>query len=163
MNLIVVVDEKWGIGRENGLLFRLKKDMAFFRKTTTGKVVVVGANTFASFPNGALPNRVNVVLDSSGAQHDGAITVATLNELEAELSGYDTDDVYVSGGASVYKLLLNKCRTAYVTKVQADGQAQVFFPDLDELPNWELVKQSDEMDDEGYKITFCVYRNINLA
>lgn len=163
MNLIVVVDEKWGIGRKNGLLFRLKKDMAFFRKTTTGKVVVVGANTFASFPNGALPNRVNVVLDSSGAQHDGAITVATLNELEAELSGYDTDDVYVSGGASVYKLLLNKCRTAYVTKVQADGQAQVFFPDLDELPNWELVKQSDEMDDEGYKITFCVYRNINLA
>lgn len=163
MNLIVVVDEKWGIGRENGLLFRLKKDMAFFRKTTTGKVVVVGANTFASFPNGALPNRVNVDLDSSGMQHDGAITVATLNELEAELSGYDTDDVYVSGGASVYKLLLNKCRTAYVTKVQADGQAQVFFPNLDELDNWELVKQSDEIEDEGYKITFCVYRNINLA
>ena len=163
MNLIVVVDEKWGIGRENGLLFRLKKDMAFFRKTTTGKVIVVGANTFNSFPHGALPNRVNVVLDSSGAQHDGTITVATLNELEAELSKYDTNDVYVAGGASVYKLLLDHCKTAYVTKVSADGQAQVFFPNLDERTDWRLVEQSDEIDDEGYKITFCVYRNINLA
>lgn len=159
MNLIVVVDEKWGIGRENGLLFRLKKDMAFFRKTTTGKVVVVGANTFASFPNGALPNRVNVVLDSSGMQHDGAITVATLDELDGALSNYSTDDVYVSGGASVYKLLLDRCKTAYVTKVRADGQAQVFFPNLDELNNWELVKQSDEIEDEGYIITFCEYVN----
>ena len=75
MNLIVVVDNKWGIGRNNGLLFRLKKDMKFFRETTTGKVVVMGAKTFASFPNGALPNRVNIVLDDSGAEHVGAITV----------------------------------------------------------------------------------------
>lgn len=162
MNLIVVVDEKWGIGRENGLLFRLKKDMAFFRKTTTGKVVVVGANTFASFPNGALPNRVNVVLDSSGAQHEGAVSVKTLDELEAELSKYDTDDVYVSGGASVYKLLLDKCKTAYITKVKADGQAQVFFPNLDKLPNWRLAEQSDEIEDEGYAISFCTYKNVDL-
>ena len=62
MNLIVVVDEKWGIGKNNGLLFRLKKDMAYFKQTTTGKVLVMGANTYASFPNGALKNRVNVVL-----------------------------------------------------------------------------------------------------
>ena len=61
MNLIVVVDKNWGIGKNNGLLFSLKKDMKFFRETTTGKVVVMGANTFLSFPNGALPNRVNVV------------------------------------------------------------------------------------------------------
>lgn len=159
MNLIVVVDEKWGIGRDNGLLFRLKKDMKFFRETTTGKVVVVGANTFASFPNGALPNRVNVVLDCSGAQHDGAVTVKTVEELDDELSKYDTNDVYVSGGASVYKLLLNKCKTAYVTKVRADGHAQVFFPNLDELPDWRLAEQSDETEDGIYTITFCKYVN----
>ena len=159
MNLIVAVDEKWGIGRNNDLLFRLKKDMKFFRETTTGKVIVVGANTFNSFPKGALPNRVNVVLDNLNGQRDGAITVSTLDELEKELSKYDTDDVYVSGGASVYKLMLDKCKTAYVTKVQADGSAQVFFPNLDELSNWKLVEQSEEIEDNGYTITFCKYVN----
>ena len=163
MNLIVVVDEKWGIGKNNGLLFRLKKDMKHFREITTGKVVLMGANTFASFPNGALPNRVNIVLDSSGAQHEGAATVSTLDEMYRELFKYDNDDVYVIGGASVYKLLLDKCKTAYITKVQADGHAQVFFPNIDELPNWELVEQSEEMDDEGYKITFCKYQNANVV
>lgn len=159
MNLIVVVDNNWGIGKENGLLFRLKKDMAFFRKTTTGKVIVVGANTFNSFPKGALPNRVNVVLDSSGTNYEGTVSVKTLDELADVLSAYDTDDVYVAGGASIYKLLLDKCKNAYVTKVNADGNAEVFFPDLDEIPNWKLAEQSDVTEDEGYEITFCKYVN----
>lgn len=163
MNLIVVVDEKWGIGRDNGLLFRLKKDMAFFRQTTTGKVVVVGANTFNSFPNGALPNRINVVLDSANGQYAGATTVSTLNELDNELRKYRDDDVYICGGASVYRLMLNRCKTAYVTRVQADGQAQVFFPNLDETDNWKLVEQSEETVDNGYTIIFCKYVNVALA
>ena len=163
MNLIVVVDEKWGIGCNNDLLFRLKKDMKFFRETTTGKVIVVGANTFASFKSGALPNRVNIVLDSSGAQHSGAVSVSTLDELDNVLAGYPADDVYICGGASVYKLMLNKCKTAYVTKVQADGQAQVFFPNLDELPNWQLAEQSPITDDGDYKISSCTYVNTDLA
>ena len=159
MNLIVVVDEKWGIGRNNGLLFRLKKDMKFFRETTTGKVVVMGANTFDSFPGGALPNRVNVVLDADGREHAGAVTVSSVADLREKLTEYDTDDVFIIGGASVYKLLLNKCKTAYVTKVRADGHAQVFFPNLDELPNWVLAEQSDVIDDEGIDIIFCKYVN----
>lgn len=163
MNLIVVVDEKWGIGRDNGLLFRLKKDMAFFKQTTTGKVVVVGANTFASFPKGALPNRVNVVLDAANGQHDGATTVATPDELDEQLRKYNDDDVYICGGASVYRLMLNRCKTAYVTRVKADGQAQVFFPNLDQLNDWRLVEQSQETDDGEYTITFCKYVNVNLA
>lgn len=163
MNLIVVVDEKWGIGRNNGLLFRLKKDIRHFREITTGKVIVMGANTFDSFPNGALPNRVNVVLDSSGAIHDGAITVSTLDALDSELSKYCTDDLYVVGGASVYKLLLDRCKTAYITKVQADGQAQVFFPNIDGMPNWTLVETSEEIEDNGYTITYCKYVNGALA
>lgn len=163
MNLIVVVDEKWGIGKNNGLLFRLKKDMKHFRETTTGKVIVMGANTFASFPNGALPNRVNVVLDSSGEQHEGTVSVSTLDELDKVLSKYNTDDVYVVGGAMVYKLMLDRCKTAHITKVKADGQAQVFFPNLDELPNWVLAEQFEKIEDEGYIITFCKYVNSELA
>ena len=161
MNLIVVVDEKWGIGKNNGLLFRLKKDMAFFKETTTCKVVVMGANTFASLPNGALPNRVNIVLDDSGAEHDGATTVASLAELDKALSRYNSCDVFVIGGASVYEQLLEKCHRALVTKVAADGNAEVFFPNLDEKKNWKLTSQRKTTDGE-YEISFCEYLNENI-
>lgn len=162
MNLIVVADSKWGIGRNNGLLFRLKKDMQFFKQTTSGKVIVVGANTFASFPKGALPDRVNIVLDSRGNNHDGAVTVKTVEELKKAIEQYDTNDVFICGGASVYKLMLDSCSTAFVTKVTADGDAQVFFPDLDKLPNWKLTEQSEEIADGDYVIRFCKYVNTSL-
>lgn len=157
MKTIVVVDKNWGIGKKNDLLFRLKKDMAFFRQTTTGKVIVMGANTFLSFPNGALPNRVNIVLDDKGRKFDGTTTVASLDELAAVLQNFDTDNVYVVGGAGVYKQLLSWCDTAYVTKVDADGGAEVFFPDLDEMPNWQLADMSQPVEDNGYMLSFCTY------
>ena len=159
MNLIVVVDEKWGIGKNNGLLFHLKKDMAYFRETTTGKVVVMGANTYASFPNGALPNRINVVLDDSGASYPDALSVSTVESLFEVLKAYPDDDIFVIGGASVYKLLLNNCKYAYITKVAADGGAELFFPNLDELSNWQLVEIGDEIQDGEYTIRFCKYTN----
>lgn len=159
MRLIVVVDEKWGIGRNNGLLFRLKKDMRRFREITTGKVIVVGANTFRSFPNGALPNRVNIVLDDKGATFENAITVTNTDELVSVLHNYDDNDVFVCGGASVYKLMLDCCDKALITKVKADGNAEVFFPNLDNLSNWRLVEQSSEIEDGDYVITFCEYHN----
>lgn len=159
MNLIVAVDSRWGIGKNNDLLFKLPCDMKFFRETTTGKTVVMGANTFLSFPNGALPHRVNVVLDASGTKHQGTVSVSSLDELENVLNGVPDDEIFVIGGASVYKLLLDSCKTAFVTKVQADGNADVFFPDLDDLPNWKLAEQSDWIQDGDYLISFCKYEN----
>ena len=159
MNLIVVVDEHWGIGKNNGLLFRLKKDMAFFKQTTTGKVVVVGAKTFASFPHGALPDRVNVVLDDSGAKQENAITVSNVEALFEELKKYDSENVFVIGGATVYELLLPHCKYAYVTKVAANGNAEVFFPNLDEAKNWRLVECGEPIADGEFEIRFCKYEN----
>lgn len=159
MNLIVAVDIHWGIGKDNGLLFRLPKDMAFFRQTTTNKVVIMGANTFLSLPKGALPNRTTIVLDSSGRTHSGATTVSTVGQLFQLLSQYDTEDVYVCGGAMIYKLLLPYCSKALVTKVQAHGAAQVFAPNLDQKSNWQLVEQSQPVADGSFYIQFCTYVN----
>lgn len=159
MNAIVVVDKNWGIGKNNGLLFRLKKDMAFFRNTTTGKVIVVGANTFASFNSGALPNRVNIVLDDRGEARADAITVSSVEELDKLLEQYDTDDVYVCGGASVYSQLLARCKYAYVTKVIANGNAEVFFPNLDKLQGWKPQECGEPIQDGEYQIQFCKYVN----
>lgn len=159
MNAIVVVDEQWGIGKNNDLLFRLKKDMAFFRQMTTGKVIVVGANTYASFPNGALPNRVNIVLDNSGKQYPDAISVASVTELYSAIEQYDTNDVFVCGGASVYSLLIARCKYAYVTKVKANGNAEVYFPNLDKTQGWSLSEKGELVQDGNYQIQFCKYVN----
>lgn len=160
MKAIVVVDNNWGIGKSGGLLFRLKKDMAFFRATTLNKVVVMGAKTYASFPHGALPQRTNIVLDDSGAAYPDAVSVQTVGALKRELARYNSDDVYVIGGASVYSLLLDDCREALVTKVDADGGAELFFPDLDEKPDWQLVNCGEPVEDGGYTLRFCRYVNL---
>ncbi len=163
MNVIVVVDEKWGIGKNNGLLFRLKEDMRFFREKTLGKVVAMGANTFRSLPKGALPDRINVVLDSDGTPHEGTVTFKDTESLLKELSKYDSDDVYIIGGAGFYKLMLPMCDRAYVTKVAADGEAELFFRNLDLDPDWTLVSQSQSVRDGDYDISFCLYRRKGTA
>lgn len=86
MRAIVVVDEHWGIGKKNDLLFRLPADMKHFRETTAGKVVVMGSNTLASFPEGKpLKNRTNIVLYPGGAAREDCLIVQSLEELFAEV------------------------------------------------------------------------------
>ena len=157
MKAIVVVDRHWGIGRKGGLLFRLPEDMAFFRATTLGKIVVMGAKTYASFPHGALPDRTNVVLDDSGRTYPDAESASTPESLAKLLAKYPDDEVFVIGGASVYKLLLAQCDEVYVTKVDADGDAEVFFPNLDAAPDWKLARCGEPISDNGFTIRFCRY------
>ena len=140
MNLIAAVDKNWAIGKDNGLLVSIPADMKFFRETTTGKVVVMGRKTLESFPNGLpLKNRVNIVLTTDYSyQVKDAVIVHSKEELEEELQKYNSEDIYVIGGESVYRLLLDACDTAHITKIDYAYEADAFFPNLDENPDWEL-------------------------
>ncbi len=162
MRAIFHADKKWGIGKENGLMFSLPKDMKFFRETTTGKTVVMGLNTLRSFPAGKpLKNRTNIVLSPVDAGA-GTLTVHDLKELFAEVKKYPEDDVFVIGGASVFRALLPYCTEAFVTKVDEDGGADVFAPDLDADPAFECVSESEPEEDNGHTIRFCTYKNRNV-
>ncbi len=159
MRAIFHADREWGIGKANGLMFSLPKDMEFFRKTTSGKTVVMGRNTLLSFPGGRpLKNRVNIVLSPEDVAGD-VVTVHDLGELFAAVKRFPQDDVFVIGGASVYKALLPYCTEALVTKVDAVGGADVFAPDLDADPAFSLLSESAPQDDNGYTIRFCTYAN----
>lgn len=163
MKAIVAVDRNWGIGKKNGLLFSLPADMKFFRSTTLGKVVVMGSNTLKSFPGGKpLPNRKNIVLYPGGEKRDDCTVVASLVELASELEKYDGDDVYIIGGAMFYRTMLNYCDGVLVTKVDADGNAEVFFENLDTLDGWTLETESDPVETNGFMIKFTEYRNNNV-
>lgn len=162
MRAIFHCDKKWGIGRGNDLMFSLPADMKFFRETTKGKVVVMGRNTLLSFPNGKpLKNRVNIVLSPEDIDEE-VITVHNLDELFEELKKYPDGEVFVIGGASVYKALIPYCSQVLVTKVDADGNADTFVPDLDADENFELLSESAPIDDNGYIIRFCTYGNKDI-
>ena len=163
MKTIVAVDKNWGIGKKNGLLFELKLDMAHFKQNTLGKVVVMGSNTLFSFPGGKpLPRRTNIVLYPDGEAIEGCVVVQSLQELSTVLKGYPTDDVYIVGGAMFYRTMLDYCDYAYITKVDADGDAEVFFENLDCREGWELIEEGEELIDEGYPIRFTVYKNNDI-
>ena len=160
MKAIVAVDKKWGIGKKNDLLFHLPEDMNFFRKTTLGKVVVMGSNTLKSFPNGKpLKSRTNIVLFPGGEKRDDCVVVDSLEELSAELKKYPADDVFIIGGAMFYRTMLPYCSEVLVTKVNADGCAEVFYEDLDALDAWTCVYESEPIKTNGYEIRFTVYKN----
>lgn len=163
MKAIVAVDKCWGIGKKNDLLFSLPEDMKFFRATTSGKVVIMGSNTLKSFPGGnPLKNRTNIVLYPGGEKRDDCIIVDSMDELKVELKKYNPDDVFVIGGAMFYKTMLPYCSEVFVTKVDADGGAEVFYENLDKLPNWSCVKVSDPVETNGYTIRFTTYANSDV-
>lgn len=159
MNMIVAADKNWGIGRNNQLLVSIPADMKFFRQTTTGKVVVMGRKTLESFPNGqSLKNRINIVLTSDHTYKvKDAVVVHSLSELFEELKKYDTEDVYVIGGASVYEQLLPYCSTAHVTKIDHAYDADTYFPDLDKMPQWRITADSEEQTYFDLEYVFLKY------
>lgn len=160
MKTIVAVDKRWGIGKKNGLLFHLPEDMKFFKNQTLGKVVVMGSNTLKSFPLGKpLSGRVNIVLFPGGEKRDDCVVVDSLEELKETLKNYNTDDVYIIGGAMFYKTMLPYCDEAFITKVDADGGAEVFYENLDSLKNWKCVKVGEPIETNGYTIRFTTYKN----
>ncbi len=160
MKAIVAVDKKWGIGKNNDLLFSLPEDMKFFREKTSGKTVCMGYNTLLSFPGSKpLKNRVNIVLAPEGVERDDCIIVHTLEDLSKEVNKYE--DVFVIGGAMFYKTMVPYCDEVYVTKVDADGEATVFYPNLDEMENYTEVYSSEPIESNGYTIRFTTYKNSN--
>lgn len=159
MNVIVAVDNKWGIGYQDKLLNSIPEDMKFFRETTTGKVVIMGRKTLESFPNGLpLKKRVNIVITGKkDFQVKDAIVVHSIEEALAEAEKYDSDDIYVIGGESIYRQMLPYCNVAHVTKMDYVYQADTWFPNLDEDPAWEIAAESEEKTYFDLEYQFLMY------
>ena len=167
MKLIVAVDNEWGIGNKGDLLARIRADLRNFRRVTGSGTVILGSNTLATFPGGrVLPGRVNIVLHPDPEYRpEGAVVAHSLEEAVALAKQYGGDDVFVIGGASVYRQMLPFCDTAYITKFKKSYEKDVYFEDLDASPEWELAEESEEFasdpetdTDPDLKYTFCIYK-----
>lgn len=159
MNAIAAVDANWAIGNKNRLLTSIPADMKFFREKTMGHVVVMGRKTLESFPNGLpLKNRVNIVLTANRSYKvKDAIIVHTKEELLEELKKYDSNELYVIGGESIYEMLIPYCDTAYITKIDHAYAADTYFPNLDQMDDWEMTEVSEEQTCFDLEYVFAKY------
>lgn len=146
MNMIVAVDENWGIGNQGELLVRIPNDQKMFRKETTGKVIVLGRKTLETFPQKQpLANRTNIILSRNMQyQVKDAIVVHSVEELLEELKKYDEEDIYIIGGDSIYQQMLPYCDVAHVTWIEHKYRADSYFPNLEEDPQWKMTEESEE-------------------
>lgn len=156
MNAIVAVDKNWAIGNKGKLLVSIPNDMKMFREETTGKVVVLGRKTLATFPGGRpLKNRTNIVLTTDvNFEAPDAIVVHSINELLEELKKYNSEDVYIIGGDSVYKQMIDYCDVCHVTKIDHAYEADTYFPNLEKMDDWELSVETEEMTYFDLEYTF---------
>ncbi|HOO26202.1 MAG TPA: dihydrofolate reductase [Clostridiales bacterium] len=159
MQAIVAVDKNWGIGYKNELLFHVPEDMKFFKEKTLGKVVVMGKNTFLSLPGqNPLPNRVNIVLSrSKNFNPDGIVLINSLEDLLEKLQEFESEDIFIVGGQSVYKMMLPYCHKIYVTHFDEEVTADTFFPNLGEMPEWKKTFTSEKILSKGHTFSFNTY------
>ncbi len=159
MNLIVAVDKNWAIGCDNKLLVSIPADMRFFREQTTDKVVIMGKKTLDTFPSGKpLKKRRNIVISR---QMDLKIPdceiMHSIEEAVEAVKDCDPSDVYVIGGAEIYRQMLDYCNVAYVTKIDYAYHADTYFPNLDENPDWIMTEESEEQTYYDLEYCFCKY------
>ena len=136
ISAIVAVDNDWGIGYNGNLLERIPEDQKYFKTLTTGHAVVMGSKTWDSLPKKPLPDRMNIIISHEGnlLLENGAIRLK-LEDLNLD---YFETDVFIIGGGSIYQQLLPFCDRVYVTKIyKSHEQVDTYFPNLDELDDWE--------------------------
>lgn len=166
MLAIVNTDRDWGIGRDDELLVRISADLKRFKTLTMGKVMIYGRKTLQTFPKGkVLPGRKNIIF--SRDEHfsaEGAVIVHNVYELSEVLKelvkeGYTQDDFVVIGGESIYHLLLSYTDVVEVTQVDAVFEADRYFPNLDDDPEWLRAREGEwrEDDKSGYRYRYLRY------
>ncbi len=159
MKAIAAVDRNWAIGKDNHLLISIPDDMKFFRETTAGGVVIMGRKTLESFPGGRpLKNRINIVITRDPFYtKEGAVVVHNVDEALCEAENYSDREAFVIGGESIYRQMAPLCDTIYITKVDAEYEADAFFPNLDENPAWAVSEDSGSKEYEGLTYRFVTY------
>lgn len=139
LSVIVAVARNGAIGREGDLLWHISDDLRHFKAVTSGHAVLMGRKTYESFPRRPLPDRFHIVLSATATLDDlqvpeprraDVVCVRDVAQALAQVSRRGEEEVFVIGGGRVYEQFLPFCDKAYITEVDADFEADTFFPAL---------------------------------
>ncbi len=157
VSLIVAAATNHGIGKNNQLLWHLPKDLQFFKKITWAMPVVMGRKTFESLSGKPLPGRLNIVITRQRDwKPEGIVVVHSLNDALFVAQSADYKEVFVAGGGEIYKEALPMAHKVYLTRVQAEPEADTFFPELS--ADWQLVFDEPYPADAKHAFAFTFQR-----
>ncbi len=162
LSAIVAAAENNAIGKDNDLLWKLPDDMRFFKTTTSGHAVIMGRKTLESFGR-PLPNRENICITRSESYSADKVHVVHSIEKAIELArNLEEEECFLLGGGEIYKQGLRFCDKVYLTRVHANFEAEVFFPELDETEWKETAREEHGIDERhAYAFTFLTYERIS--
>ena len=136
MNIIVAVENSWGIGNNGKLLDYFPEDLRYFREKTLGKVLIMGRKTYLSIPNAPLKDRINIILSSRrDFKRDGVLVFNSVRDTINFTAQFNSKDIFIIGGQSIYLQFISMCHKIYLTKINHDYDSDVFFLNLDSPSN----------------------------
>lgn len=151
ISIIAAIDKNRALGYQKKLLVHLPEDLAHFKKITSGHPVIMGQNTYLSIGR-ALPNRVNIVLSKNkDFQAQDCLVFDDLNKALDFAKSKDDDEIFFIGGASVYEQAIKIADKIYLTIIEAEYPADVWFPDYS---NFKVIKEEEFQSAEGLKYKF---------
>lgn len=159
LSIIVAVAENNVIGKDNKLIWHLPEDLKRFKKLTTGHTIIMGRKTFESLGR-ILPNRKHVILCNDMELNIEDENVEVLEDISMLKQYIDsTEENFIIGGATIYKLLLPYVNKIYLTLIHEKFEGDVFFPEIDER-EWKIVETEKGLKDEKnpYDYEYITYR-----
>ena len=152
LSIIVAIAQNGTIVHNNALLWHIKEDMRFFRTTTSGHPVIMGRKTFESLGCKPLPKRTNIVISRSEREYEGALLAHSLEEA-VRMAG-DDSEIFIIGGAQIYKEALSIADRLYITRVERDYEGDTSFPEVD-MSQWRLVDEMRHERGEEFEYPFA--------
>lgn len=157
MKIILAVDQNWGIGKNNEMLFHLKKDLKHFKDLTIGNIVIMGRSTYESIGK-ALANRDNVVLTKNrDYKLEDALIFHNVDDLLSCVEG-KKEEVFVIGGSQIVDLLLPYCDEAIITKIFEQRPADTYLHNFDLDNDFEITNESEIFQENEIKFKYVTYR-----
>ncbi|TAA72319.1 dihydrofolate reductase [Planococcus salinarum] len=154
ISLMVAHDPKHVIGRDNQLPWHIPEDLAYFKKHTVGKGIVMGRNTFESIGR-PLPKRRNIVVTrNKDLQIEGADVVHSL-ETAVRLAEEFHEEVMIIGGEQIFRSILPQADRLYITLIHKEFEGDTFFPDYGQ--GWELVSESERFESDGIPFSYLIF------
>jgi dihydrofolate reductase len=157
ISIIAAVAEDMGLGSNNELLWHIPGDLRRFKNLTTGRTVIMGKKTWESLPKRPLAGRTNIILsDNPDDFFDGSITAVSVEDAISKAG--TSDEVFIIGGASVYKQFLPLADRLYISHIHATAAADVYFPEID-AAKWKVVHAEEIISDlpEQVSYTYIIY------
>ena len=153
LSMIAAVGKGNELGKNNGLIWNIPNDIKFFKEKTIGKTVVMGANTFHSIGK-PLPKRKNIVITHQNI--DKVLIYKSIREFRIDYKN-KTEEVFIIGGASIYKEFIDYVSTIYLTEIDAsDKEADTYFPEYNKQLYEKIILDKNE--ENGIKYTHTMYK-----